>query len=55
MYVCVPLQIAALTGQDPARVVDDFDRNCYKWREVGVSSNSILGYAKAKDFSAYCF
>ena len=53
--MCVPRQIAALTGQDEAKVADQFDDICPGWREEGISSNSILEYAKKFDHSAYCF
>ena len=40
--MCVPTQIAALTGQDAAKVADQFDAICPGWREEGISSYSIL-------------
>ena len=54
-FMCVPRQIAALTQQDEAKVADQFDTICPGWRDEGISSNSILAYAKKYDYSAYCY
>ena len=53
--MCVVRQIAALTGQEEAKVADQFDSICPGWRDEGISSNSILAYAKKYDYSAYCY